>query len=173
MPEPSTQPGTAALGPIPAPLMTMLQLKKVTLTENGAVQCRSEPGHRTTWRLRFRENDEDAGCRRHRSLMIGSDTATADAVRALIDQWRAERDETEVAADRAQRARRAGARERRLLRQVAMMSAGHSRDQRRQIGKDFDAAVAAGPVESLSFAVRLPYSYPKPARGQPRRAALW
>ena len=154
---------------MPPEVAALLEAKRTILIVNGVVQCRCEKDRAQTWRLRFREHDKESGYRVHRSIGLGGE-AVAKAVMATLDKWRA--DHQEQSEEAAVNEKRKCA-ENAYLRALAIFSAGKSRDQRRQIGWDFDAAASKGVFELWMFAMRLPYAYPKPKRGRPRRTGLW
>lgn len=87
---------------LPPELLARLVDLRPVLEVQGIVQLHGGRDRREAFRLRFRIEDPERGCRVHRSLPLGDD-ATAHAVQRLLEGWRQEkarRDQNKELADR-------------------------------------------------------------------------
>jgi hypothetical protein len=150
----------------------IVQLRRV-LEVQGSLQHRADPDRRRTWRIRYRVEDHDLGCRKHRSIPLGHDEAVARSAWDLVSQWRAQRaKQAEEAATEAETVI-LDAKKRRLQRQVIQLSVPGGRDIRRKVGREFDEAVSAGARDLFQFVWSLPLAHAAPRRGRPRKSRLW
>lgn len=72
-------------------LLSKLADLRPVLEVQGTIQLHHGHDRKATFRLRYRYEDSERGCRVHRSLPLG-DEAIAHEVQKLIDGWRQERE---------------------------------------------------------------------------------
>jgi hypothetical protein len=162
---------------LPPPLAERLLELRHVLERQGVVQLRPAKGRRAAWRIRYRHEAEGDGHRRHASLPLGSDEMLANAVLQVLEKWRQEyREKQETEAQKRvaelQHARLA-LQMHRVRRRMIQAAVPGGRVLRQRIGRDYDRAAAAGPLDGALYAWNVPYAYPSRPPGRPRKARLW
>lgn len=146
--------------PIPKKLLTRLTAIKPDLLSNGSVMARQERYRQRAWRLRVRVSQ--AG-RPPRQLAIALRTAKiADAIRTLIQNWRAE------AADKQAKNKQIE----REAEQWAYFQFGQSRRKRRYVRRQYAKARAGGLMAEWLLEFGEIYRPPVRRAGRPRQSGM-
>ena len=154
---------------IPAHLMKLLMDLKPVLEHQGSVQVHI--GQVPTFRLRVRVKDPSEDRARYRRIPLGHDVMMARAVDQVITQFRKGYWERWAQQSRARVFRTEHEKNMTDFR-AHCASFGHSRRQKRDIGREFDK-IRDDPRKVFSFCFFAPVAYAPRRPGRPLKNRSW
>ena len=129
---------------IPPALLARLVALKPLLETQGILQL-----HRSVYRLRYRA-ECDYGYLVHRSILIGADVSIVNAVEALLERWRADRQARDAEEARKQADARLEEDKEQVLANLFATLHGGSRQRQRQL-REFFRECWDDPVKALHY----------------------
>ncbi|MBI3832491.1 MAG: hypothetical protein HY291_23405 [Planctomycetes bacterium] len=160
-------------GILPPALRAKLEALRPSLEVQGVLQQRVEPDRSAAWRIRYRNRDDVAGVRRHRSLPLGQDEGVARAAWALVEGWRKDRRRFEEEQDAKLEAERRHRKTMKACRRMAVLVGGGGYGRQRRNAKEFDAATTGTPLDAMRWLITSPFMRPNRRPGRPKKARLW
>jgi len=152
---------------VPVDLLVQFHQLLPVLERNGTVVEDRDRGA-GAYRLRYHVREADGRRRRQRSIAI-RDKAVAHVIGVLVVILQSERRREERRAKQAERDR---LKRLKAMRAEAIRLGGGGRRRRRRIAKEYDEAIAQGPMAVWLYELNAPYLKPERPPGRPRKGGL-